>query len=550
MKKKIKYFLLSCLVISIGFFSFTPTNTYFEIQKNLDIFATLYKELNTYYVDEVTPGTTIKVGIDAMLSSLDPYTNYIPEEAIEEYRTQTTGQYGGIGAIVGNRDGKSIIVMPFENSPAKEAGLKAGDVITKVNGISIDNKKQDQVSTLLKGEIGKMITLTVERYGSDKPIEIEVERQRITVENVPYFGMVDNSVGYVKLTDFTEGAGREVRVAVESLLEKGAESIILDLRGNPGGLLNEAVNTASVFIPKFSEVVTTKGRIEEWNQTYKTLDMPVDTDMPVAVLTDNMSASASEIVAGVIQDYDRGLLVGNRTFGKGLVQTTRRLSYNGQLKITTAKYYIPSGRCIQAIDYSHRNSDGTPGTIPDSLRQAFKTANGRIVFDGKGIKPDLLVEEEVYAPITKSLLLKSLIFDYATEYVYNNPEPKDPTTFKMSDNEYKEFSNWLKNKDYDYTTEVEKTIEQLEVNAEKEKYYKAINDELKNLKKLVLHNKEADLQTFKPQIKELLEKEIISRSYYQKGAIEAEFDNDPQVIAAVNMLKDKESYNRILSGKK
>ncbi|NMM47259.1 S41 family peptidase [Marinigracilibium pacificum] len=550
MKKKVKYLLFTVLLLAVGLVSFRPNNTYFEIQKNLDIFATLYKELNTYYVDEITPGTAIKTGIDAMLSSLDPYTNYIPEEAIEEYRTQTTGQYGGIGAVVGNRDGKSIIIMPFEESPATTAGLKAGDVILAVNGVNIEGKSHDQVSTLLKGEIGKMITLKINRYGVDKPFDVDVERQKIKVENVPYFGMINSSVGFVKLTDFTEGAGREVRAAVETLRDRGAESVILDLRGNPGGLLNEAVNVASVFIPKFSEVVTTKGRIEEWNQTYKTLDMPVDIEMPVAVLTDNMSASASEIVAGVIQDYDRGVLVGARTFGKGLVQTTRRLSYNGQLKITTAKYYIPSGRCIQAIDYSHRNSDGTPGTIPDSLRQAFKTENGRIVYDGKGIKPDLLVEEESYAPITRSLLEKSLLFDYATEYSYKNPEVKNPVSFKLSDSEYQDFSNWLKTKEYDYVTGVEKSIDELKFYAQKERYYEAISSELKDLEKLVIHNKEADLQTFKPQIKELLEKEIVSRSTFQRGAIEAEFDNDPQVIAAVKILGNTKAYSEILQGNK
>ncbi|MBY0427336.1 MAG: peptidase S41, partial [Cytophagales bacterium] len=402
------------------------------------------------------------------------------------------------------------------------------------------------ISKLLKGQAGTIVRLVVKRFGQSDKIPVEIKREKIKVDNIPYYGLVDNEVGYLHLTDFTSGASKEMRDAIISMKEKGAKKLILDLRDNPGGLLNEAVNVANIFIPRDKEVVTTKGKVSEWNKTYTALNMPVDIDMPVAVLINSKSASASEIVAGVIQDYDRGILVGNKTFGKGLVQATRPLSYNSQLKVTTAKYYIPSGRCIQAIDYSHRNPDGSVGKIPDSLMVAFKTKNGRPVFDGGGIAPDITVEKPTLAQIAVSLLEKNLIFEYATQYCYKRDKIASPKEFKLSDKEYDEFVSWLKGKEYDYKTKVETSIEDLVSNAKKEKYYDDIKDQVESLKTKVFHNKEQDLFKFKNEIKEILENEIVSRYYFRKGIIEASFDSDTDIAEAVRILYDEKKYNQML----
>ena len=525
-----------------------PGDRYFEIQKNLDIFATLYKEVNTYYVDDVNPNKIIRNGIDAMLENLDPYTNYIPEDDIEDYRTMTTNQYGGIGALVGKRNGKSLIIMPYEGFPAHQSGLIIGDEILKIDGIDVVNKSTSEISKLLKGQANTKLNLSIKRYGNEKPLDLEIKREKITIDNVPYFGMVTSDIGYLKLQDFTTDAGKEVKNAVVDLKSKGAKKIILDLRDNPGGLLSEAVNVSNVFISKGSEVVTTKGKVTDWNKSYKALNNPVDTEIPLVVITSRRSASASEIVAGVIQDYDRGVLVGQKSFGKGLVQATRPLSYNSQLKVTTAKYYTPSGRCIQAIDYNHRNNDGSVGKIPDSLKVAFKTNNGRVVYDGGGIDPDITVKRNFLAPITLSLVNKSLLFDYANIYRHKNPEITDAKTFSLSDAAYNDFVKWVNTKEYDYTTKVESTLEELKKAAEKEKYYSAIEDQLKELKIKVGHKKEEDLIKFKDQIKFMLEEEIVSRYYLQKGIVEASFDYDPDILESINILDNSARYQEILSG--
>lgn len=539
-------FLITVFAIA-GLWAFTnPSEKYFEITKNLDIFATLYKEVNTYYVDEVSPNQLIKTGIDAMLGSLDPYTNYIPEDDIEDYRTMTTGQYGGIGALIGTRNGKNMIIMPYEGFPAHKAGLVIGDEIIKVNGIDVQQKAYTDISKLLRGQANSSLKITVKRYSTPEPIEVEMIREKITIDNVPYFGMIDNEVGYIKLSDFTTNAGKEVKNAVIQLKEQGAKKMILDLRGNPGGLLNEAVNVSNIFIPKGSEVVSTKGKMTDWNKTYKALNPPTDTEMPLAVLTSSSSASASEIVAGVVQDYDRGILVGQKTFGKGLVQATRPLTYNSQLKVTTAKYYIPSGRCIQAIDYSNRNDDGSVGKLPDSLKVAFKTRNGRTVYDGGGVDPDVTVNIDYFPPIAVSLISKGLIFDYATNYHYSHPSIKPPRDFKLTDAEYSAFVSWLGNKDYDYTTRVEKSIDELIDQAKKEKYYEDIDPQIQSLKSKVKHNKESDLQKFNPDIRQILEEEISSRYYLGKGVVETSFSADEEIKAAVEALKDYKKYNEAL----
>ncbi|MDN5216094.1 S41 family peptidase [Fulvivirgaceae bacterium BMA12] len=525
-----------------------PGDRYFEIQKNLDIFATLYKEVNTYYVDDVNPNKVIRTGIEAMLQNLDPYTNYIPEDDIEDYRTMTTNQYGGIGALVGKRNGRSLIIMPYEGFPAHRNGLIIGDEILKIDGIEVANKTSTEISRLLKGQANTKVNLTILRFGNEKEFDLEIKREKITIDNVPYFGMVSDDIGYLKLQDFTTDAGKEVKNAVVELKSKGAKKIILDLRDNPGGLLSEAVNVSNVFVPKGSEVVTTKGKVTDWNKSYKALNNPVDTEIPLVVITSSRSASASEIVAGVIQDYDRGVLVGQRSFGKGLVQATRPLSYNSQLKVTTAKYYTPSGRCIQAIDYSHRNADGSVGKIPDSLKVAFSTKNGRVVYDGGGIAPDIPVERSYLAPITLSLVNKSLLFEYANIYRLENEEITSAKEFSLTDAEYDKFVKWVNTKDYDYTTKVESTLEELKKVAEKEKYYNAIEDQLKELQKKVSHNKESELLKFKNQIKFMLEEEIVSRYYLQAGIVEASFDYDPDITESIKILNNTAKYQKLLSG--
>ena len=546
-KKSIRLFTvpLSILFV-ISLFAFNKADyensKYFQIAKNLDILASIYKEVNGYYVDEVNPNELMKTGIDAMLSSLDPYTSYIPEDDIEDYRTMTTGEYGGIGAVIGRRNDKNLIMMPYEGFPANKAGLKIGDELISIDGIDAKDKNTSEVSKLLKGQANTSIKVQVKRFGIEETLEIHIRRQKITLKNVPFHGIVKDKVGYIKLTDFTTGAGKEVKNALNSLKKQGANKIILDLRENPGGLLNEAVNVSNVFVSKGSEIVSTKGKIKDWNKTYKALNRAVDTKIPLVVLTNGRSASASEIVSGVIQDYDRGLLVGQKTYGKGLVQATRPLSYNSQLKITTAKYYIPSGRCIQAIDYSDKDENGEAQKLADSLKIEFKTKNGRLVYDGAGVDPDMKVELDAYAPISYSLVSKGLLFDYATEYHFKHDKIADAYSFKLSDEEYLEFTKWLKDKEYDYTTRTESTLEELEKLSKEEDFNASINQEIEELKKKIIHDKEKDLFNKKDEIKALLTQEICSRYYLDKGSVISSFDKDTEIQKAIEILTDEEKY--------
>ncbi|WP_426058881.1 S41 family peptidase [Hymenobacter sp. B1770] len=542
--------LLATLALStLGLVSFraaSDNERYFEIAKNLDIFVTLFKEVNTYYVDEITPAKLVKTGIDGMLRSLDPYTNYIPEDDIEDFRTMTTGQYGGIGASVVKRNGKTIVQSAYEGYPAQKAGLLPGDEILNINGVVVDKKTNSDISKLLKGQANSIVKLMVTRYGQTQPVQIDITRDRIQVDNVPYTGMISGDVGYFQLGGFTVDAGKEVRMAMNKLKEQGAKKIVFDIRDNPGGLLNEAVNISNLFIDKGLDVVSTKGKVTEWNKTYKALDQPLDTQIPVAIITSNRSASASEIVSGVLQDYDRAVLVGERTFGKGLVQATRPLSYNSQLKVTTAKYYIPSGRCIQEIDYAHRADDGTLGKFPDSLRTAFKTNAGRTVYDGGGVAPDIEVQDREIADITRILLQKSYLFDYATRYRAEHATIAPARQFKLSDPEYQKFVNYLQGKNISYSTDAEKALTELGKKVKDDKHYDDVKLELEAIRRKVTVNKANDLQRFKPEIKELLEQEIVSRYYFEKGRTEAGFDDDPNIIAAVAVLNDANRYAALL----
>jgi carboxyl-terminal processing protease len=534
-------------LIGLVSFQVKKNDRYFEIIKNLDVFTTLYKELNTYYVDEINPTQIMETGIEAMLESLDPYTNFIPEDRIEDYRIMSTGQYGGIGTTMGKIEDRHVVMMIFEGAPAEIAGVKIGDELIEINNNPVADYTTDEINKLLKGQIGTVVDINVKRTGVKKPIKLSINRDRINIESVPFYGLIAEDIAYIRLTEFSSGAGSSVRAALVELKGQGAKKVILDLRGNPGGLLNESIEVSNVFIPKGLEVVSTKGKIEEWNKTYTANKNPVDVNIPIAVLISNNSASASEIVAGVMQDYDRGVLVGQRSFGKGLVQATRPLSYNSQLKITTAKYYIPSGRCIQAIDYSHRNEDGSIGKIPDSLKTKFETKGGRVVYDGGGVSPDHSVLNKGYAPITIQLIRKGFIFDFTTEYYYDNMELNpDPRSFEVSESLYGEFLSWVSGKDYGYTTATERTIKELKENAGNDKYLDFLAKEIEALEKEITEHKKEDLKVFETEIKLALKEEIISRYHKRQGMIESSFENDEEVNEAITLLNDQAKYKKLL----
>ena len=537
------------LCVTVTLFSFrSADDNYFEISKNIDIFATLFRELNIYYVDETHPEELVQHAIDSMLASLDPYTQYIPESDMDDYRYLTTGQYGGIGALIGQRDGQVIITDPYEGFPAQKSGLMAGDRILEINGESMRGKNYDEVSRQLKGPAKSSLTLKIERPGVAAPIAKTIVREEIKIKNVPYYGMLNNDIAFIRLSSFTDDAGYEVKSALEELKKKNnVKGLVFDLRGNPGGLLNEAVNVVNVFVDRGQEVVSTRGKMKALNKSYRTLNNSVDTQMPMVVLVNSGSASASEIVSGSLQDLDRAIILGQRTFGKGLVQTTRPLSYNAQLKVTTSKYYIPSGRCIQALDYAHRNPDGSVGKVPDSLMTEFKTKKGRKVYDGGGINPDYVIADPDYSAISTSLVTKYLMFDFATTYHQQHPSIAPAKTFSLTDNEYNDFKNWLTTKDFDYTTESELKLEDLKLLAQKEKYFDAIAPQYEMLKKKLAHDKTNDLVIQRKEVSEFLENEIVSRYYYQNGRFESSFDSDPDITMAIKALNDPLVFSAIMN---
>jgi carboxyl-terminal processing protease len=548
--RRFRLLIIALPLVLLATLTFSFKDDYFEISKNLDIFATLFREVNLYYVDEVTPGKMMKTGIDAMLESLDPYTNYYPEEDIEDARFMTTGQYGGIGALIRTKDDYVVIAEPYENSPAAKADLRAGDVVIEVEGKSTKGKTTGDIVKFLKGTPNTPVKIKITRDGEPNPIEKTIMREEIKVNNVPYFGMINSEIGYIKLSGFTQDAGREVKDALTSLKENaGLKGVILDLRGNPGGLLREAINIVNVFVEKGIDIVSTQGKVKEWDKTYKTLNSPVDVNIPLAVLINRSSASASEIVSGSIQDLDRGVIIGQRSFGKGLVQTTRPLSYNTQLKITTSKYYIPSGRCIQAKDYSHRNEDGSVASVPDSLIKEFTTKNGRKVYDGGGVIPDVGLEPREFIPVARSIVSNNLIFDYATVYRRQHPELVEARNFKIGDDLFKDFSTYLSTKEYSYKTDSETLLEEFETVATKEKYFDAAKAEFELLKAKIDHDKKADIDKAREQLSELLADEIASRYYFQKGRVEASFNFDPEIKRAVEILNNPQFYNEIITGK-
>lgn len=521
---------------------------YFQIAKNIDIFTNLYKQVNMYYVDETTPGSLMKSAIDAMLKSLDPYTVFYPESDIEDFKFMTTGQYGGIGAVIRTTNKYVVVSEPYEGFPAHKAGLRAGDKIITADGDTAIGKNSSEMSKILKGQPGTDVKLVVERPGTEELLTFNVTREEVKIDNVPYYGEIAPKTGYIHLRSFTENAGKDVKDAlVELKEEKNIESVVLDLRGNGGGLLREAVNIVNLFVPKGVEVVSTRGQNEDWNRSHQTLNKPVDLDIPLIVLIDGSSASASEIVAGTVQDLDRGVVIGQTSFGKGLVQQTKDLSYNSKMKITVAKYYIPSGRCIQKLDYSEKDEFGRAKPVPDSLKGEFSTKNGRKVFDGDGIEPDIFIEEEKTAPILSTLMRKNLIFDYATLYRLENESIAPPESFKLSDEEYAAFKEFLSDKDYDYTTKTEEMLEKLEKATKKEQYYEKLQEAYAALKSEIKHNKEQDLETFEEQIIPVLENEIASRYYYQQGRILTSMNGDKNIEKAIAVFTENQLYKGILT---
>ena len=542
-----KRYLLLAFVTSLALVSFTPpAERYFEIAKNLDIFASLFKEVNALYVDEVNPNQLMRVGIDAMLNSLDPYTNFISEDEVEDYRTLNTGQYGGIGALTRQIENRTVVSMVYEAYPAYKNGLRVGDEIIKMNDIELSKLSHDEANQLMRGQVGTMVKLSVKRLSSDKLIDLEFKREKIKVSNVPYFGMITGTVGYVQLSDFTPDAGQEIKNAVVSLRGKGAKNIILDLRGNPGGLLLEAVNICNIFIPKGKKVVSTKGKVDDSNFVYETKFNPIDTEIPLAVLINRGSASASEIVAGTIQDYDRGIVIGEKSYGKGLVQVSRPLSYNSQVKITTAKYYTPSGRCIQVLDYGHRREDGSVGSIPDSLKREFKTSSGRTVYDGGGIEPDIKVSSMEVSSLSQALFLQGFIFDYANLYASKNAAIAKADLFKLTDFEYQEFVTWVKSKNFKYQSSLDLQLVLLAATAKKERSYGDLKTQFEQIAQTLLENKKNEFVTFKDQVKGILEQEIASRYYLEKGKVEVGFKSDADIKEAISLFSKPDQYTKIL----
>lgn len=546
-KKRLK-FTVAIALVGILAFSFTPpADRYFEIAKNLDIFATLFKEVNAHYVDEVNPNRLVKTGIDAMLESLDPYTNYIPEDQIEDFRTMNTGQYGGIGAVTREFGDRTVVTMIMEGFAAQKGGLKVGDEILKIDQVDLAKVSRQEAGDLMKGQVGDPVTLTVKRIGRDEPFTLEFKREKIKMNNVPYSGMLDQHYAYIRLSEFTPEAGKNVRNALIKLKENNPKGVVLDLRDNPGGLLMEAVNVCNIFLPKGKPVVSTKGKIVDQNATYATLDNPVDLEIPVVVLINRGSASASEIVAGTLQDYDRAVIVGERSFGKGLVQVPRPLSYNAQVKITTAKYYTPTGRCIQVMDYTHRRDDGSVASIPDSLKTAFKTTNGRTVYDGGGIEPDIAVSHDELHPVTHTVYALGYIFDYATRYAHNTKNEPDPKNFTLSSEEYQQFVTWMKDKDYRYNSRLDQQLAALSDEAKRERYYSELKSQIEQISTRISENKKNELMLYKDQIKILLEEDIISRFHLERGSIQVGLKNDEDIKKSTEVLSNATQYKKLLN---
>ncbi len=545
MKKKFTRPLI--LISFVAFFSIAAIESpfvagnYFEITKNIEIFVNVFKELNTQYVDEIDPGKLMKTGIDAIMKSLDPYTNYFSESQVEGFRYVTEGKYNGIGVNFRIRDQYIMITAPMEGSPAQKAGLKAGDLILEVDGKSAKGKNEEELNSILQGFPGSEVKLKISRPGTGEML-VGVKRDEVNTKNVPHYELITPDIGYIALTTFTKNAGNNILDALKDLKSDNPnmKGLILDLRDNGGGLLNEAVNICNIFVPKGEEIVSTRGKVKDRDQTYRTLSNSSDEKIPVVVLVNKYSASASEIVSGALQDLDRAVIMGQLTYGKGLVQNFREIGYNARIKVTTAKYYIPSGRCIQAVSYQN----GEPVAIADSLKATFKTKNGRKVKDGGGVQPDVEVKLSDKTELLKALDDKLMIFDYATEYVNKHPTPIDVNTFSFND--WEGFLKFLKDKNFTYESKAEGLLTKMKEEAEKAKLMSSIQSEYQNLKNKIEAEKQKDLSTNKDRIMGLISGEIASRYFYEKGRVQVRLKNDIEVTQAINLLNDQSKYNKIL----
>jgi carboxyl-terminal processing protease len=539
-----KQFILAFILL-VGFQAAKAQSNGFEVLKNLEIMDQVYEHLDLYFVDEPQLGKLSKTSIDAMLKELDPYTVYYHESNIEDYRLMTTGQYGGIGALIRRMGDDTYIAEPYEGNPAEKSGLKAGDKIISIDGKDMHKKSSDEVSTALKGPKGTTIKVEVERLNEGKKT-ISITRDEIKLPDVPYFGMVDKEIGYVKLNSFTQTAASDVRSAIEKLKKEGMSKLVLDLRDNGGGLLIEAVKIVNFFVPKNTVVVSTKGRVKEENRVYTTLEEPIDTEIPLAVLVDGGSASASEIVAGSLQDLDRAVVLGQTSYGKGLVQRTYDMKYGSKIKVTIAKYYTPSGRCVQRLEYYDKETGEKPKEIADSLVKSFQTKNGRKVIDGRGIEPDVKVELEDLSRLSAMLLTKNLIFNYATEFNSKNNTISKPEEFKLSDSQYEEFKAFALKDEFNYTTASEEALKKMKETAEKEGYFNEVKSEYEAMMTKVTPSKSRDLDKFKEEISQMLENEIVSRYYFQKGRTINSFRYDNVLLKAKDVLGNSKEYNTIL----
>lgn len=545
--------LLAAVLVAVAFFSFkSGDDRNFQIAKNLDTFNSIVKELDMFYVDTLDPNKTVREGIDYMLSSLDPYTEYYPEEDQAELQQMLNASFGGIGSLItyNQKLKRSMIAEPFEGTPAAKVGLKAGDILMEIDGKDLAGKNNQEVSQMLRGAVGTSFKLKVERpdeKGGTRPLEFDIVRQTIQTPMIPYDTIFNKNVGYINLSTFSGTPSKDFKKTFLKLKKEGITSLVIDLRGNGGGRLEEAVEIANFFLPRGKVIVTTKGKTKQASNTYKTLREPLDLDIPITVLVNGATASASEILSGAFQDFDRAVIVGSRTFGKGLVQTTRPLPYGGVMKLTTSKYYIPSGRCVQAIDYKHRNEDGSVGTIPDSLTTVFHTAAGREVRDGGGVMPDIEVKQEKLPNILFYLVRDNLIFDYATQYCLKHPSIPSPQEFKVTEADYNDFKAMVKKADFKYDQQSEKIMKTLKEAAKFEGYLDEASEEIKALEKKLTHNLDRDLDYFSKDIRSMIADEIIKRYYYTRGGIIQQLKDDDGLQAALKILADPVKYKETLS---
>ena len=547
-----KLILLPLLALSILFANAQTKQNNFEISKSIDIYNNVLRVLNNSYVDEISPSELNETAINAMLEDLDPYTVFIPESQMEDVRLMTTGEYGGIGATIQHFDDKTFIAEPYEGFPAAKAHLIPGDVFLEINGIDVSNKKSSEISELLKGQPGTTVTLKMQRYGETEPVTVQVKREKIKIDNIPYSTVLDNGIGYVMLSGFTKNCAKEVKeVFLDMKKSNELKGFIIDLRGNGGGLLNEAVDIVNMFVPKNKLVVYTKGKNNEEKMNYLTQHEPVDLDIPLVILVNETSASASEILSGSIQDFDRGVIVGQRTFGKGLVQNIIPLSYNTKMKITVAHYYIPSNRCIQEIDYSKkRKKQNANDTInaADTLGPAFYTANGRVVYEGHGILPDVKIEPEMMSTVTTHLFAKNLFFKYANKFYHEHKSIAAPDKFQITDQIYDDFMSFVKDEGFSFVSESENEIKILKKIAGYEGYLDNITPLLDDAIAMIEKEKNKDLLNHRKEIEQLLKYEIVSRYHFQKGRIISTLNDDPELRRAVELINNKEEYNNILKG--